>query len=445
MAALDDRDKEDAELIKMLTRRLNQESIEKPESNERSHNENNTQSIAPIEASKESPDGDTHITRAPALSSEILRQRGATFYGVVILGGLEILITVAFVIGSITSPNFLQRQYTLTHSTSAQTSPSQLILYVGTWSGHSTYALRASDGFRLWFSQNGGSHSDEALTLADGIIYCGSDDQFIYALRRKDGFLLWKHQTDGVINSPPTVSNGTVYIGSWGGTMYALDAKTGAEQWKFHTRGPIHSSPVVVNDVVYFGSADDNVYAIQTDGSFLWSYHTGGMVYAPAAVVNGVVYIGSGDDTVYALRASDGTRLWSYRTDAQTYSGATVNNSIVYIDSGKHLYELRADNGNLIRRFLVGQKGGAQPAVVDGVIYVCSVDRNVYAIRAKDGSLLWQYTTEGFLGAKPVILGNSIYIGGSSGLYSLTLDGKLRWKFIAVGGVTAPAIGSSES
>ncbi len=443
MAALDERDKYDAELIKLLTRHHNQESTEEPEPTESSHNDNNTKPFAPTEASDELPNGDIHITRTPALSSESLRQRSATYYGLIILGGLEILIIVAFVIGSITLPILPQRQHTLPHSTPAQTLPSQLTVYISTWFGHSTYALRASDGARLWFSQNGGSHADEALTLADGVIYCGSDDHFIYALRAKDGSLLWKHQTGG-INSPPTVNSGTVYDGSWDGTLYALDAKTGAVQWQFQTGGQIHSSPVVVNNVVYFGSGDGNVYAIRTDGSFLWSYHTGGMVYAPAAVVSGAVYIGSGDYTVYALRASDGTRLWSYRAEAQDYSGATVNNGTVYIDSGKHLYELRADNGSLIQRILVGQKGGAQPAVVDGVIYVCSVDSNVYAIRASDGSLLWQYTTEGFLGAKPVILDNTIYIGGSSGLYTLTLDGKLKWKFIDVG-VTAAALGSSQT
>ncbi len=445
MAALDGRDKDDAEVIKLLRRRHNQESTEEPEPIERSHNDSNNKPFAPTEVSEQLPSEDTseniRIMHPQALSSETHRQGSTTFYGLIILGGLEIL-SIVILVGIITLPILFQRQLTLPNTTSAQTSPSQLTLYISTWSGHSTYALRASDGARLWSSQNGGSHSDEALTLADGVIYCSSDDHFIYALRARDGSLLWKHQTGGIINSSPTVTSGTVYIGSWDGTMYALDVKTGAEQWQFHTSGQIHSSPVVVNNVVYFGSGDGNVYAIRTDGSFLWSYHTGGMVYAPAAVVNGAVYIGSGDYTVYALRASDGTHLWSYRTEAEAYSGATVSNGTVYIDSGKHIYELRSDNGSLIRRILVGQEGGAQPAVVNGVIYVCSVDSNVYAIHASDGSLLWQYTTEGFLGAKPVILDNIIYIGGSSGLYSLTLDGKLRWKFIDVG-VTAPAIGSS--
>lgn len=80
------------------------------------------------------------------------------------------------------------------------------------------------------------------------------------------------------------------------------------------------------------------------------------------------------------------------------------------------------------------------PAIVNGIIYVCSVDANVYAVQAIHRSLGRQYQATGFMGAKPVIINGVLYAGGSSGLYALRAnDGTFLWKF--AGSVTAPAVG----
>ena len=110
----------------------------------------------------------------------------------------------------------------------------QMTLYIGSWFDHSTYALRASDGTVLWRSQ-GGSHSDEAMALANGIVYCGSDDQTVYALRVSDGSVLWQYQTGGILNSPPSIVNGVLYIGSWDNFLYALHASDGSVLWRYQT------------------------------------------------------------------------------------------------------------------------------------------------------------------------------------------------------------------
>jgi len=106
------------------------------------------------------------------------------------------------------------------------------------------------------------------------------------------------------------------------------------------------------------------------------------------------------------------------------------------------LYELQANDGTLLRQIKVGERGGAEPLVVSGVIYVCSVDAYVYAFEAKDGKPLWKYKTGGFMGAKPVWYDDTLYAGGSSGLYALNpQNGSLKWQFLEAGPVTAPVIG----
>jgi eukaryotic-like serine/threonine-protein kinase len=112
------------------------------------------------------------------------------------------------------------------------------------------------------------------------------------------------HYTTGdEVRSSPTVANGVVYFGSDDYNLYALNATTGAKLWNYTTGGEVHyttgdevrSSPTVANGVVYFGSDDYNLYALNaTTGAKLWNYTTGGEVRSSPAIANGVVYFGSG-------------------------------------------------------------------------------------------------------------------------------------------------------
>src|ERR1019366_8440801 len=74
--------------------------------------------------------------------------------------------------------------------------------------------------------------------------------------------LHWSYQTDAhIYTSSPTVANGVVYFGSNDGNLYASNASTGALLWKSETYY-YYSSPTVANGVVYFGSGDHNLYAL---------------------------------------------------------------------------------------------------------------------------------------------------------------------------------------
>jgi len=117
---LDERIDEDAELIKLLTRRHNQESTEEPEPTEGSHNENISEPFAPTEESEELPSGNILITHPQALSPEIHPQHSTIDHRPRLPGGrATLIIAVVLVIGviaSITLPILLpilrQRQQT---------------------------------------------------------------------------------------------------------------------------------------------------------------------------------------------------------------------------------------------------------------------------------------------------------------------------------------------
>jgi outer membrane protein assembly factor BamB len=70
------------------------------------------------------------------------------------------------------------------------------------------------------------------------------------------------------------------------------------------------------------------------------------------------------------------------------------------------------------------------PAVLDGVVYVASMDENLYALNLADGKLKWQYKGGPFK-ASPAVNGNSVFAGDSDGKFHCvdTTNGTKRWVF----------------
>ena len=85
----------------------------------------------------------------------------------------------------------------------------------------------------------------------------------------------WKFKTDGPVYSSPVVADGIVFCGSNDGRLYALFAATGEKRWEFKTGGAVCSSPVVAEGTVYFGSLDGNIYQLDANsGEKYWWFRT---------------------------------------------------------------------------------------------------------------------------------------------------------------------------
>jgi outer membrane protein assembly factor BamB len=123
----------------------------------------------------------------------------------------------------------------------------------------------------------------------------------------------WTATTRGFVDSSPTVANGMVYVGSDDHQFYAFDAATGKLLWKGGpARNVVRSSPTVANGVVYVGSDDGKMYAFNASGCSkgqcqpLWTYQTGSLIFSSPAVADGVLYFGSTDHHLYAFHLSQG-------------------------------------------------------------------------------------------------------------------------------------------
>jgi outer membrane protein assembly factor BamB len=289
------------------------------------------------------------------------------------------------------------------------------------------YALNADTGTKLWsYPAGGGVESSPAV--ANGVVYVASGEN-LYALNAKTGAKLWSQPIEG--QSSPTVVNGVVYVGSYDNNVYALNAKTGHKLWNYTTGSIVVSSPAVANGVVYVGSYDNNVYALNAKtGHKLWSFATGvnGVTSSPA-VANGLVYVGgeggwnaathsfvNGD--IYALNARTGAKVWDYyTTEGMVQSSPAVVNGVVYIGSNSHgnLYALNAKTGHKLWSFAAGNAFYSSPAVANGVVYVGNWDNNVYALNAKTGHKLWSFAAGGPVLSSPAVANGVVYVGSWGG------------------------------
>ena len=94
--------------------------------------------------------------------------------------------------------------------------------------------MNAITGTQLWNYTIGGGISSPAVV--DGVVYVGSWDN-VYALKATDGDKLWDftllNGSGADVDSSPTVVGDVVYIGADEGGVYALNATSGAQIWHY--------------------------------------------------------------------------------------------------------------------------------------------------------------------------------------------------------------------
>ena len=105
-----------------------------------------------------------------------------------------------------------------------------------------------------------------APTVADGVVYVGSDDHQVYAGRRhRKRIVELRHRRRGGVRT----DGGRRRRGTWvpmTGHVYALDADTGEKLWSYDTGAWVQDSPRSGGGKVYLGSlADGDARVIALD------------------------------------------------------------------------------------------------------------------------------------------------------------------------------------
>jgi outer membrane protein assembly factor BamB len=123
---------------------------------------------------------------------------------------------------------------------------------------------------------------------------------------------------------------------------------------------------------------------------------------------------------------------WRFKTGDTIWSSPAVVDGVVYVGSlDHHLYALDADTGHKLWSFTAGDLVQTSPAVANGIVYFGSWDDNVYALNAHTGKLLWKFVTGGHVLSSPTVAEGVVYVGSWDGnLYALNAKtGARLWSY----------------
>jgi len=306
-----------------------------------------------------------------------------------------------------------------------------------------------------WEFRTGGTRSSSPVLGPDGTIFISSHirsrEHRLFAVS-PIGKGRWDMQFFGTRVSAPSVdSRGDVYI-SVDSVLYAI-SHSGAERWRFDMGNPqemLIATPVVGPDgTVFVGSTSQFLYAVHPDGTQRWKQNCGMLHSAPAvSFQDGMVYIGTDDGHLHAISA-DGMTQWVFPAGGSIQSSPVVGlDGTVYVGSRDGCVYAIGQNGVLLWRYKTERDVVISPVLdSQGFIYVAS--GSIYAIHP-DGTLKWVFNTrvgsslhhEVFWQSKVVVGANDdVYCASQSGnLYSLSIDGKQRWRFAGVDDRASPVV-----
>ncbi|MHB8597588.1 MAG: outer membrane protein assembly factor BamB family protein [Ktedonobacteraceae bacterium] len=300
-------------------------------------------------------------------------------------------------------------------------------IYYG--SGHTFYAFNTQTGATLWkmtFSGSGDLMDIVSPIVSHGIVYICPGNVGIYAFNARTGDIIWHKKV--AMNHPlyeaPTLANGVLYEGMGNGKMYAINAQTGATLWASSSVNDLYAAPAFANGILYV-TADIHLYALDAkSGKILWKVDAGGYNNTAPTIVNGVVYVAGGSPDGYyqaylfAYNAITGKQIWvdDMNNGVPVISSPlslAVTNSTIYLYSGE-IYAFSTKSGTLLWHTNTGNSAcepGSSPVEANGVVYVGACDdQKIYAFDAKTGATLWNYTTDSNIYALPVVVNGMVFV-----------------------------------
>src|SRR6202521_4087378 len=82
-------------------------------------------------------------------------------------------------------------------------------VYVGAnYPDNKLYALNATTGKLLWSFAGGANYGMNGPSVANGVVYVGSNDHHLYALNARNGALLWGLTTGDFVVSTTAIAGG---------------------------------------------------------------------------------------------------------------------------------------------------------------------------------------------------------------------------------------------
>ncbi len=144
---------------------------------------------------------------------------------------------------------------------------------------------------------------------------------------------------------------------------------------------------------------------------------------------------------VTAFATKNGNSIWEFDTtprdrDGEAMGGGiSIADNILYVTTGfGEVLALKATNGHVVWRKLLGKPIRGAPTIADGRVFVITIDNEMDALSTKNGEVLWHHNgiaeNATLMGASsPAVIDDSVVVAYSSGeIFNLrTQNGRVAW------------------
>jgi len=110
------------------------------------------------------------------------------------------------------------------------------VVFISDTSGY-VYSLNATTGSLLWENKIGSDIDISSPTLSGGLLFIGTrdgDHGAFFALNKTTGAVVWKYPVGVSVTAPPSIADGMMFCGTDGWYMYAFDVGVGSGAWTLH-------------------------------------------------------------------------------------------------------------------------------------------------------------------------------------------------------------------
>ncbi len=194
---------------------------------------------------------------------------------------------------------------------------------------------------------------------------------------------------------------------------------------------PLHFySPVLTLDAntLLAAAYEKTLFEVRAQtGTVLSTTTLPGHVVGPALLTDDLLYIPMSEGDVTALRRQPNgswVEVWRFDTEHGVYAKPLLVDGTLYIASLDHtLYAVDPATGSERWRLRLNGAIASAPAVYDGMLYVGTLGRRIYAI-SQQGEIAAEYVAQDWVWGSPTVFDGVVYAADLGGyVYALSIEG----------------------
>jgi outer membrane protein assembly factor BamB len=280
------------------------------------------------------------------------------------------------------------------------------VLYAGTLyvptQRNGLFALNAREGSLRWRAPDIGFGSPVAI--ADGIVYVGSANGklgTLSALEAGSGQRAWAVPLPSPVYTAPLIIGENLYVVTGDGTLWCMNRHTGHERWRVvGGQRSVLAAPAADDSGIVFAAGDTILAVSPEDGRIRWRL-AGGRWWSGLAVDRGRLLAGNLDGTFVAINAATGRVIWRAVAAGAAWSAPAVGSGMAFVGNEDHyLYAFDELSGALRWKTQLDDDALSHPILIKDALYLGTGNhdnrvgqRHLYAIRAIDGQVTWRVPT----------------------------------------------------